>query len=76
MEDFIYICPMLKKLPGILLLLTTPCSVYLFVKVVGWTGSEFLALFAALFLYVAVVAVIAVVFGKKNYQDKSQEGHK
>jgi len=61
-----YIISMLQKLPGILLLLTTPCSVYLFMKVATWTGSEVLALFSALLLYVAVVALIAVIFGKKK----------
>ena len=41
---------MKKKLPGILLLAAMPCSVLLFVKVQEASGSDILALIAALFL--------------------------
>ncbi|MCQ2062939.1 MAG: hypothetical protein MJY99_06325 [Fibrobacter sp.] len=57
---------MKKSLPGILLLAAMPCSVLLFVKVESLTGSDMLALFAALALYAAVIALIALIFGKKN----------
>ena len=53
---------MKKVLPGIILLLTTPCSVLLFVKVESFMHSEFLALVSAVFLYVLVALGISFFF--------------
>ena len=60
---------MKKKLPGILLLAAMPCSVLLFVKVQEASGSDILALIAALFLYAAVFVVCALVFNKPDPRD-------
>ena len=60
---------MKKKLPGFLLLAAMPCSVLLFVKVQDASGSDALALFAALFLYAAVFIACALVFNKPDPRD-------
>lgn len=60
----------MKKLPGLLLLIAMPCSVLLFVKVSSLTGSDFWALLAALLLYVAVIALCALVFNRKNTPER------
>lgn len=57
---------MKKSLPGILLLLAMPCSVLAFVKVESLSGSEVLGLFAALGVYAVVIAIVALIFGRKN----------
>lgn len=54
---------MKKNLPGVLFLIAMPLSVVLYVKVEAWSGSEILGLLAAVLLYVAVGAVIALLFG-------------
>ena len=57
---------MKKKLPGILLLAAMPCSVLLFVRVHDASGSDALAIIAALVLYAAVFVVCALVFNKPD----------
>jgi F0F1-type ATP synthase assembly protein I len=64
---------MKKKLPGILLLAAMPCSVLLFVKVQDASGSDALALFAALFLYAAVFIACALVFNKPDPRNVKME---
>ena len=57
---------MKKSIPGILCLLAMPCCVLLFVKVESLTGSDLVALLAALLFYVAVIVFCTLVF---NHQD-------
>ncbi|MBO7414157.1 MAG: hypothetical protein J6U20_10950 [Fibrobacter sp.] len=56
----------MKRLPGILFLLCTPLSVWLYLKVAAASGSEILALFAAVALYVLAAVCIAFVFNRKS----------
>jgi hypothetical protein len=57
---------MKKYLPGILFLLAMPCSILLFVKVEAASGSEILALFAAVALYVVVALVLTLIMNRKS----------
>ena len=56
----------MKRLPGILFLLCTPLSVWLYLKVAAVSGSEILALLAAVGLYVLAAICIAFVFNRKS----------
>ena len=60
---------MKKYLPGILFLLGMPCSILLFVKVEAASGSEILALLAAVALYVVVALVLTLIMNR-NSSDK------
>jgi hypothetical protein len=55
----------MKRLPGILFLLCTPLSVWLYLKVAAASGSELLALLAAVGLYVLAAVCIALVFNRR-----------
>lgn len=55
----------MKRLPGILFLLCTPLSVLLYLKVAAASGSEILALLAAVGLYVLAAVCIAFVFNRR-----------
>ncbi|MBQ3714143.1 MAG: hypothetical protein II892_00985 [Fibrobacter sp.] len=55
----------MKRLPGILFLLCTPLSVWLYLKVAAASGSEILALLAAVGLYVLAAVCIAFVFNRR-----------
>ena len=55
----------MKSLPGILFLLSTPLSVLVFIKVAAASGSELLALFCAVALYVLVAIAIGFVFSRR-----------
>ena len=55
----------MKRLPGILFLLCTPLSVWLYLKVATASGSELLALLAAVGLYVLAAVCIALVFNRR-----------
>lgn len=59
----------MKYIPGILFLIATPLSVWLFVKVDELVGSEILALFSAVGLYVVLALVIGLVFSRKSLRD-------
>ncbi|MCQ2055733.1 MAG: hypothetical protein MJY82_10690 [Fibrobacter sp.] len=65
---------MKKNLPGVLFLIAMPLSVVLYVKVEAWSGSEILGLLAAVLLYVAVGAVIALLFGMSPLPPADQTG--
>ncbi|WP_290746670.1 hypothetical protein [Fibrobacter sp. UBA4309] len=56
----------MKNLPGILFLIATPCSVYLFVKASEATGSDLVGLLAAVGLYLAVAFVLAFFMNRRN----------
>ena len=60
---------MKKYLPGILFLLAMSCSILLFVKVESASGSEILALLAAVALYVVVALVLTLIMNR-NSSDK------
>ena len=56
----------MKQLPGILFILAAPLSVWLYVKVQAVSGSEILALLAAVALYVLAAVCIGIVFSRRS----------
>ena len=54
----------MKQLPGILFILAAPLSVWLYIKVQAVSGSEILALLAAVALYVLAAVCIGIVFSR------------
>lgn len=64
---------MKKKLPGILLLLAMPCCILIFVKVQELSGSDIVALLAAVLFYIAAILVCALVFNKSDPRNEKME---
>lgn len=64
---------MKQKIAGILFLLAMPCSIFLYVKVESWVGSEIIGLLAAILFYVAVAIFLALVFNPRKSLDHSQD---
>ena len=64
---------MKKKLPGILLLLAMPCCILIFVKVQVLSGSDIVALLAAVLFYFAAILVCALVFNKPDPRNEKME---
>ena len=56
----------MKQLPGILFILAAPLSVWLYIKVQAVSGSEILALLAAVGLYVLAAVCIGIVFSRRS----------
>ena len=56
----------MKQLPGILFILAAPLSVWLYIKVQAVSGSEILALLAAVGLYVLAAVCIGFVFSRRS----------
>lgn len=57
---------MKKKLPAILFLISTGFSVVIYLKVVEFSGYELLGAFAAIGFYMAVFAVLCILFNDKE----------
>jgi len=57
---------MKKKLPAILFLVSTGFSLVVYLKVAEISGHEFLGVLAAMGFYMAVFAVLCVVFNDKE----------
>lgn len=56
----------MKSFAGIFFILCVPLSMWLFLRVSSWTGSEVLGLVAAVLLYIGCALIIAAVFNRKN----------
>ncbi|MBR6855538.1 MAG: hypothetical protein IKN03_09160 [Fibrobacter sp.] len=63
---------MKKSIPGILCLLAMPCCILIFVKVQALSG-DLLALLAAVFFYIAVIVICALVFNKPDPRNVKME---
>ena len=56
----------MKSFAGIFFILCVPLSMWLFLRVSSWTGSEVLGLVAAVLLYIGCALIIAAVFNRRN----------
>ena len=56
----------MKSFAGFFFILCVPLSMWLFLRVSSWTGSEVLGLVAAVLLYIGCALIIAAVFNRKN----------
>lgn len=63
---------MKTKLPAILFLISTGFSVVVYLKVVEYSGYELLGAFAAIGFYMAVFAVLCVLFNNKEKKGEAK----
>lgn len=59
----------MKILAGILFILCAPLSLFIFVRVANWTGSDFLGLLSGVFVYAGLALMIVAGFNKKHGMD-------
>ncbi|PWJ60692.1 MULTISPECIES: hypothetical protein [unclassified Fibrobacter] len=63
---------MKKKLPAILFLISTGFSVVVYLKVAEFSGYELLGAFAAIGFYMAVFALLCVLFNTKENEGETK----